>query len=324
MLKDLIANWFFKIELDELKKLRGDNFSLLEKVKAQNDFLYYANKDKTELSDKIVKQNADILGLNSSLADFSRQVEEKNQAIEKMKTALALGGVLKVPKPDFIDDTKNAYKARVNLEEEVIMINQRYIYDPELLLKDFVIEKNIRAKPKNQKLMTNWDYTIKALTYKYDVIDYWQLALFTLLRGRGDCEDGSVVFVTLCKLSGIRADEIFNAIGPTRFGYHSYPIVKFDADEILKTDGKNWYICESTLDIPVERPLKLLNSEYWIDEGGIANWQFEGQVNNKYKDEFNLKGMTASNPNEEKKIVDTPEKRKAINDYWKEQLEKGE
>jgi hypothetical protein len=104
---------------------------------------------------------------------------------------------------------------------------------------------------------------------------------------------------------------------------HSYPIVKFDKDDGLQTDGVNWYICETTLDsLPTPyRPKKLLGSIYKTESYGLANWKFYGRIKPEFTFLFNFAGP--SGLGEDKRIVNSEEKRKSIQDYWNEVDENG-
>ena len=130
------------------------------------------------------------------------------------------------------------------------------------------------------------------------------------------CEDGTIIFVDSCRALGIPANEIFNSVGPTNFGYHSYPVVWLSQDDVkgTKLEGKGdaWYIFETTLDYHPDAPLKLQGSKYWVDN--MANWKYAGQVKKEFKVIFN--GLM-TNAGEDAKVYDSKKKRNAINKYWK-------
>jgi len=95
-----------------------------------------------------------------------------------------------------------------------------------------------------------------------------------------NCDDLTILFVTLCRIAGVPANRVFNATGwyITTTGQklgHSFPIVKLD-------DGK-WYVCETTWSyMRTDVPKRFLGSNYdasW----GVSNWEFIGKVKPGYK-----------------------------------------
>ena len=87
-----------------------------------------------------------------------------------------------------------------------------------------------------------------------------------------NCEDGTCLFVTLCRIAHVPADSVFNATGWYRDGTnaygHSYPIVKME-------DG-NWYIMETTIDFVPNAP-KLFKGSNYDASWGYANWKITGK-----------------------------------------------
>jgi hypothetical protein len=115
---------------------------------------------------------------------------------------------------------------------------------------------------------------------------------------------------------GISGAEVFNTVGNTSFGYHSYPIVYFKDDEI--STGVGWYIFETTIDYVPSSPIRLCGSKYWC-EGGLQNWAYYGRIVNDYFRDFNGISMPASTGDPRKlKIDNGNEKRKQIIRYWRE------
>ncbi len=89
------------------------------------------------------------------------------------------------------------------------------------------------------------------------------------------CEDGTILFVTLSRIAGVPADKVFNALGnvytktgKVAFG-HSWPIAQM-------SDGK-WYIFESTLDFVPSKPMPFIGSLYSA-EWGVHNWKYDGII----------------------------------------------
>jgi len=105
-----------------------------------------------------------------------------------------------------------------------------------------------------------------------------------------NCEDGSVYFVCMARSAGIPADRVYLAIGPTSFGYHAYPIAYLDENDAQEAFGDQtkagWYIFESTLDYLPSAPMRLMKSNYQIDNG-LQNWKFAGQISPKFQADFN-------------------------------------
>jgi len=99
-----------------------------------------------------------------------------------------------------------------------------------------------------------------------------------------NCEDGTILFLTLARISGIKADSIFNACGwfytndGRKFG-HSFPIAKM-------SDGK-WYVFETTLDFIPSKPMLFKGSNYSAD-WGVHNWKFGGMIKNKVNGKWQI------------------------------------
>ena len=176
-------------------------------------------------------------------------------------------------KPTWLDSSIYPYKPYCVIEEgKYTLEDPRDIYSDSSSLIN--VANTWKKLPLNQKLMAVWYYVIDALTYAYDVNEDWQFPIITFYRKLGDCEDGTILFVELCKLAGVKSDSIFNCCGwyhqgTEKFG-HSYPIAKME-------DGF-WYIFETTLDNKPTSPKIFKDSDYdasW----GVCNWKYYGKIN---------------------------------------------
>lgn len=313
--------WYVFRQQDKIDALFAEKEKYLDqlseaitKVKALNDIVYNTKKDTLELIGKKIE-------LENEVADLHELIAKKDSDIDSLKTELALKGEVSAPVPAFIEN-KPIYTPYMNSEGNDIYLLYSEIYDMAYRAKNWVVQNKIRGLPKNQKLIAIWGYVVNAITYEYDKVDNWQPFAVSAARGRGDCEDGSIMFVTLCSFAGLRPDEVFNAVGPTDFGYHSYPIVKFDKDDTLGTDGESFYICESTLDYLPPKPMKLKGSKYHTDSGGIANWSLAhcGRIKPEFALEFNGVPGAIGGDEKQRAIENSEEKRQAIIDHWKKQV----
>ena len=133
-----------------------------------------------------------------------------------------------------------------------------------------------------------------------------------MLRKAGDCEDSSILFVTLCYFAGIPANRVFVAVGTIDDYGHAFPIVKMD-------DGK-WYVFESTLKAPQE-PIALIGSRYH-PSWGFLNWKYQGRAKQGTEiNEQSLGHFTGDNITKVKKFKlsekENKEKLKIIKQIWK-------
>ena len=210
--------------------------------------------------------------LNQSLAD--KLTETMNLCIQYKAQLEKLSQKPFPPKPIWLVDGF-VYKPKINCETQTIdLTNPADIYLPTSELRDIVDSNGWKTLPLDQRFVAIWKFTIDALVYSYDKPENWQFPIVTLLRRKGDCEDGTILFVTLCMLADIPADCVFNALGwfkdssGNKFG-HSYPIGKM-------SDGK-WYIFETTIDFYPSKPLLFKGSNYdasW----GCQNWAYFGAI----------------------------------------------
>ena len=157
---------------------------------------------------------------------------------------------------------------------KTILLDPRDFYVPFPSLVD-IVKKTVWSSLKHdEKLLAIWGWVIMAINYEFDNDEDWRFAPESLQLKTGDCEDGTILFVSLCRIAGIPADSIFNACGwftqpnGTKFG-HSYPIAKME-------DGK-WYVFETTIDFVPSLPKRFLGSSYTAD-WGVANWKFTGGI----------------------------------------------
>ena len=164
---------------------------------------------------------------------------------------------------------------------DTVAIDPKDLYVPTPTLVDIVLNNGWLQMEYHRKLKEIWSFVILNLSYQYDRYEDWRYPVVTLNYGKGDCEDCSILFVTLCRIAGIPASKVFNACGyyytsrGEKIG-HSFPIVQHD-------DGK-WYVYETTLNVVPEKPVRLLGSPYSIDFGA-HNWKFSGKVRDKYRQE---------------------------------------
>ena len=123
---------------------------------------------------------------------------------------------------------------------------RNFIYD-----KEFILEKllNKIAKPSlrlEHKVTRITRWVQKNIKYISDtslgVSEYWQLPIETYYRKMGDCEDMSILIVTLCRIAGVPAHRIKVAAGLVKTGKnaetggHAYPV-------FLRDDGE-WVILD--------------------------------------------------------------------------------
>ena len=313
--------------------LRDQNAALTDKLKAANDFIYQVSKDKTDL----VNQNMACQANNSTLqvaykaqiASLTNDLNVSNGAVESLKAALATAETeIPTMPPAFIDYTNHAYLPNIQvlypnqIVDSITVFNPCDIYTRSGLLNRSLDVNGIRKLPKYQKLMKVWEFVVKALVYQNDFQDNWQFSPATILRKKGDCEDGTITFIDAARAVGLSATDVFNQVGDTDFGYHSYPIAYLSAADIAGTicekTGEGFYIFESTLDFLPAGPQKLNGSVYYCD-GGVANWTYQGKIKMESSPLFNgifkPSAMPGSMPH---KIDRSEDKHKAILKHWRD------
>lgn len=196
--------------------------------------------------------------------------------------------------------------------ETLTVPEPRAIYAPSDA--DWAVGNAWRSWGKAARYMEAWRYVIDMRSYVADGRDNWQTPYWTRWRKKGDCEDSTVWFIALCRAAGVRPDRVFNAVGPTQFGYHSFPIIFLDDEDVqdLQLDAAGWYIFESTLPKRPPNPIPLKGSAYWVDDG-LANWRFCGQLHEAALSEFNGKPKQTAGA----RVENNDEKHARIVDYWR-------
>lgn len=311
-LKDcIVVKEILKKEIDRYESEKQD---LLTQIEQMRD----SEKDSA-LTDK---QSLTVI------SELRKKLETTEINLEKLMIEAGLEEI-DLSAPAFIDETKTPYIPYRQIMKEdgslsgYKITNPREMYVVFNFQKDMIIKKKWLALSKYKKLMAIWTWMLNrnVRTYKKDFGDNWQFALDVYYRKGGDCEDGAILFITTCRAAGISPYDIFNALGPSSFGYHSYPIVHLDEDDCKEAfnDKKKtgWYVFETTINgIPVYPKRLLRSTTYWIDKGGMHNWLFSGQVKPKYSKEFNLK-TTGNAPG--KKIDNSKKKNEAIQKLWEKE-----
>ncbi len=208
--------------------------------------------------------------------DIIDEIRDENKLLKKQLEEYKIweDEEMYIKAPSWLDTSIFPYKPFVSIEEGKFHLDDpRDIYTSSRTLAK--IARKWRKIPYDQRLMTIWYFVIDALKYAYDVYEDWQFPQVTYYRKYGDCEDGTILFVTLCRLAGIHCDKVFNACGyyksgSTKYG-HSFPIAQM-------SDGK-WYIFETTLDWHPRSPILFKGSNYdasW----GLCNWAYYGKIKN--------------------------------------------
>jgi len=76
------------------------------------------------------------------------------------------------------------------------------------------------------------DWVSSNIGYAYDTSvhgrEYWQLPRETLQRRTGDCEDFSLLLVSLLRATGYSEDRVFVVIGRKSEGYHAWVRIRLD------------------------------------------------------------------------------------------------
>lgn len=257
-----------------------------------------------------------------TIEDLKKEISRLNEEIKVLKLKNKLFEE-KGPVPIFLNESKNIYAGSfqfVKSDGKIVnytLTDFREFYSVHYFSVEFA--KKLEGKTKIEKLKAIWDFVIKAGTYERDYVDAWYLPIQTIVKKSFDCEDGTILFLSLSRACGLSSHEVFNAIGPTSFGYHSYPIVYLTKEDGFK-DG--WYIFETTLDFVPQNPKPLIGSEYWIDD--IQNWHYAGTIKKEYKEQFNYSPSSKKQNSDrlERIIENTEEKRKKIIEYWRKENEK--
>jgi len=215
----------------------------------------YYRDEFNKAADEIESLKTTINELNIKIKELENQIISEDDSV----------------KPTWLNSSVSPYIPVVEVEGDDVALTPQDIYMECPTLRDVAIPW--RSLSQDQKLNEIWKYVINAITYSYDADDNWQTPIVTVKRKKGDCEDGTILFITLCRLAHVRAESVFNACGlyDAKYG-HSYPVARM-------SDGK-WYVFETTLDYVPSSPQLFKGSKY-TGEWGYANWKFAGQGPNQ-------------------------------------------
>lgn len=217
--------------------------------------------------------------------------------------------------PTWLNEGQMPYIPSMSLPEGTVTIEDpREIYCSNEVLKKLVKEA-VKNMTLDQKLTWVWYQVIDRLTYMYDVTEDWQPPIISWYKRQADCEDGTILFIEMCKLAGIKPDNPFNRCGwyDKKYG-HSYPTA-------VMLDGKT-YIFETTIDYHPSAPILFEGSKY-DDSWGVCNWHYMGKNKNTNSVSTMSKGtgiILRNYENDLFKDLDekaNAEKMKSINSYWK-------
>lgn len=218
--------------------------------------------------------NFQLLSLKDVAEENAKENEQLRNRVEELKLKLEPDTSTA---PSWLDPEKGNHKPSILILEKDktywAQIGLKDIYSPSASLEELVNQKKWRELPLNQKFMEIWKHVTNHLNYRYDQLESWEYPTTTHYRRYGDCEDGTIYFVTLCRLANVPADRVFNAVGKMSSIGHSWPIVKMEDDK--------WYIMESTLNYTTH-PKPFKGSDYkavW----GVYNWKFSGGIDNVEK-----------------------------------------
>lgn len=309
-----------------LTPLRVRIIDLENIIKNQNDVLYQVGNEKVNLAmDKIRLQNK-VESLTEAASVYQNTIVSLNNSIDSLKAELAYQTTEpETEKPKYISKDGFCYAWMFQSEgEDILLKNPTHVYTRSDMLYDLVKVEELKKLPRYQRLMKAWEFVIKAITYKYDKFDNAQLHVVSLYRKKGDCEDGAIMFLDILRMLGFSPTEVYNVVGNTSFGYHSYPVVWLTKEDIagtpVESQGEGLYIYETTLDFLPDSPKKLNGSNYWC-EGGIQNWRYFGAIDLNYSKNFNGVAMPksgGSNVDIRKRRIDHGrQKRDEINEDWK-------
>lgn len=240
---------------------------------------------KDVLIDQQKKAIAELNNRTFVLEDENKKLQQTNNELHD--ELLKVKELLEEPimeTPEFIDTNIQAYKPIVVGEGETVIIQDpRDIYAISPTLEKWIINNGIHKMTHDEKLRAIWKFVIEAITYKFDKAENWQFPAETYYRKYGDCEDGTILFVVLCRAAGIKPDKVFNACGWVKtsngqFG-HSYPIAQM-------SDGF-YYIFETTIDYVPTQPMRFKGSNY-DSSWGVANWLFSGGIKNGQQNNYQI------------------------------------
>jgi len=92
---------------------------------------------------------------------------------------------------------------------------------------------NIRKYSESERLELVQNWVAKTIFYQsdkktHDLPDVWQTPGETLMLNTGDCEDGAILIASMLLNAGLKADDVWIAIGPVEVdtgaedGYHAW------------------------------------------------------------------------------------------------------
>lgn len=310
----LKGTWRWITRQDEIDSLQANLDSARLAVVDLQRIVYNATKTQQDLAAKVVNLEDNNSALSKLLADSQGTINGLQQSLAQA------GGDVDAVCPDFLDLTKSVYKPAIAIPDSSEAVQ---VFDATAIYVPFDADKkdvsSVRKMDKASKLKKVWSNIINGRSYAYDGRDNWQTPYETRFRQKGDCEDGTVWFVSQCRAAGLKPTDVFNAVGPTGFGYHSFPIVFLEQNDVQVfglTSSPGWYVFETTVGSVPNAPVPLVGSVYWID-GGLANWKFAGQIKDASLGAFNGRKTGAFVPLEERIIDNSDDKKKQIEEYWK-------
>ena len=232
--------------------------------------------------------------------------------VSGLTTQLTLQNNAPVSCPSWLDQTQNAYTPPirkcdmlndcVDIAPQDIYSQSGYLWNtfmkylstfsvPDLTPTDINFVSQLSSLPVYLQLIAAWRFVIDLGIYDTgetsNITTYaWYWHGTTLAIKVFECDEGTVVFIDLCRMLGITADRVFNCIGQCTFGYHSFPVVflyQADIDAAVKMGLTGAQFVQPGAQIyettdhgfhPVN-PMQLQGSDtYFIDN--MANWQFQG------------------------------------------------
>jgi len=121
---------------------------------------------------------------------------------------------------------------------------RNFIFNKEIILEEElqkIINDNDSDDEKATKITSYVQDNIKYVSdTSLGVTEYWQLPIETFYRKLGDCEDMSILIVSLCRIAGIPAHRIKVAAGLVKTGKnaetggHAYPVyLKDDCEWVI-------------------------------------------------------------------------------------------
>lgn len=119
-------------------------------------------------------------------------------------------------------------------------------------------------------------YVRKYMTYISDktvwkVPEYWQNVEETIKKRTGDCEDGAILILTLCRLAGIPSNRIFLRCGDVVGGGHAYVVYRANNGKLYTLD---WCYYYSGVSIKYRKTID--ESKYltkWFDVNDSGCWK---------------------------------------------------